>query len=377
MTDLDHILPLWQELRASGTPYVLATVVEVEGSGYRKPGARMMIAADGRRAGTISGGCLEGEVARKAFWHTSDGPTLRHYSTSPEDGEVPFGMGCGGVVHVLLERPETAEPMLQRLAAHYTERTPVSVATALDRDGIGERAFWPPTGAETSDGPTALQALARQGYEEQSSFSCAVALAGHESDGRESVPIRVEWNAPRPGLFVFGAGDDAIPMVRLARQMGWYVSVADGRSNLATQARFPEAHEVHVLAAGALPSFNPRPTDAAVVLTHSLEQDTRILAALLDEDLAYIGVLGPQRRTAEILATLAEKSGLHSSRSEAQVHAWMERLHAPMGLDLGGDTPADVAISVIAEIQQSRHRRTGLPLRQVRARAVELKRASA
>lgn len=372
MTDFDQILPLWQELRLSGTPYVLATVVEVEGSGYRKPGARVMIAADGRRAGTISGGCLEGEVARKAFWHTSDGPALRHYSTSPEDGEVPFGMGCGGVVHVLLERPETAEPMLQRLATHYCDRTPLAVATVLDRTGIGQRAFWPPSGSETSDGATSLQELARQGFEEQTSFSCAAPL-----DGREQVPVRVEWNAPRPGLFVFGAGDDAIPMVRLARQMGWYVSVADGRSNLATPARFPEAHEVHVLSAGVLPSFNLRPTDAAVVLTHSLEQDTRILAALLEEELAYIGVLGPQRRTAEILATLAEKSGLHASRSEAQILAWLDRLHAPMGLDLGGDTPADVAISVIAEIQQSRHRRTGLPLRQVRARAVELKRASA
>lgn len=374
MTDLDHILPLWQELRSSGTPYVLATVVEVEGSGYRKPGARVMIAADGRRAGTISGGCLEAEVARKAFWHTSDGPAMRHYSTSPEDGEVPFGMGCGGVVHVLLERPETAEPMLERLAAHYAERTALAIATVLGRNGIGERAFWPPSGAETSDDrdSAALQELARQGYEKQSSFSSTLAL-----DDRESVPVRIECIAPRPGLFVFGAGDDAVPLVRLARQMGWYVSVADGRSNLATQARFPEAHEVYALTPGALPSFTLRPADAAVLLTHSLEQDTRILGALLDEDLAYIGVLGPQRRTAEILATLAEASGVHPSRSETQVFSWMERLHAPMGLDLGGDTPAEVALSVIAEIQQSRRKHTGLPLRQVRARAVEWKRASA
>jgi len=334
----------------------------------------VMIAADGRRAGTISGGCLEAEVARKAFWHTSDGPAIRHYSTSPEDGEVPFGMGCGGVVHVLLERPETAEPMLERLAAHYADRTPLAVATILDRDGIGERAFWPRSSEEVPDAAdsAALQELARQGYEEQSSFSNTIA-----QDGGEPVPVRVEWNAPRPGLFVFGAGDDAIPLVRLARQMGWYVSVADGRSNLATQARFPEAHEVHALKPGALPSFNLRSADAVVLLTHSLEQDTRILGSLIEEDLAYIGVLGPRRRTAEILATLAEASGLHPSRTEAQVLARLERLYAPMGLDLGGDTPADVAISVIAEIQQSRHRRTGLPLRQVRARSTELKRATA
>ena len=102
MTDLDQILPLWQELRRTGTEYVLATVVAVEGSGYRKPGARMLIAADGRRAGTISGGCLEGEVARKAFWRTENGPVVRRYSTVAEDGEVPYGMGCGGIVHLLL-----------------------------------------------------------------------------------------------------------------------------------------------------------------------------------------------------------------------------------------------------------------------------------
>jgi xanthine dehydrogenase accessory factor len=363
MADLDQILPLWQELRATATPYVLATVVAVEGSGYRKPGARMMIAADGRRAGTISGGCLEGEVARKAFWHTSDGPAMRRYSTSPEDGEVPFGMGCGGVVHVLLERAETAEPLLERLAAHYEERTPLAVAAILDRKNMGQRAFWPPAGKETPD--SALEALARQGYEDESSQSCTTML---ESDAL--TPVHIEWIAARPGLFVFGAGDDAIPLVKLARQLGWHVSVADGRSNLATRARFPDAHEVHALTAGAMPAFDFRPTDAAAVLTHSLEQDTRILATLLEEDLAYMGVLGPRRRTREIVATLAEVTTRRTSSEnvavEAQIEDCMGLLHAPMGLDLGGDTPAEIALSVIAEIQQTRRRGSGFPLSQVR-----------
>src|SRR5580698_5166391 len=124
MTDLDQILPLWHELRETGSDYVLATVVEVEGSGYRKPGARMLIAADGRRAGTISGGCLEGEVARKAFWHTKNGSVVRRYSTSAEDGEVPFGMGCGGIVHLLLERNNTAGSVMKHLAASFAERAP-------------------------------------------------------------------------------------------------------------------------------------------------------------------------------------------------------------------------------------------------------------
>src|SRR5580658_6871990 len=132
MTDLDQILPLWQELREAGTEYVLATVVAVDGSGYRKPGARMVIAADGRRAGTISGGCLEGEVARKAFWRTENGPVVQRYSTNTEDGEVPFGMGCGGVVHLLLERSHTANPVMERLAARFAERAPLAIASVLD-----------------------------------------------------------------------------------------------------------------------------------------------------------------------------------------------------------------------------------------------------
>ena len=108
MTDLQRILPLWRKLEAERTGYVLATVVAVEGSSYRKPGALMLLAQDGRRAGTVSGGCLEAEVSRRAWWHTSNGPSLQRYSTAEEDGDRPYGSGCGGVVWLLLERRTTA-----------------------------------------------------------------------------------------------------------------------------------------------------------------------------------------------------------------------------------------------------------------------------
>ena len=370
MTDLDQILPLWQELRRTQTEYVLATVVTVEGSGYRKPGARMLISADGRRAGTVSGGCLEGEVARKAFWRTENGPVVRRYSTAAEDGEVPYGMGCGGIIHLLLERSETAEPVMRRLAASFDEREALAIATVLDGEWIGQRVFWPegidPAADHASDGsiPSQLEDLACEGFEEQRSFTRTVSL-----EAGQSATVCVEWIAARPGLFVFGAGDDAIPLARQARQLGWYVAVADGRSHLATCVRFPQAHEVHVLAVGDLPALGLRTTDAAVVMTHSLEQDTRILRVLLQEELAYIGVLGPRRRTDEIMSALAEESNLPRSRVEALAEEWGERLHAPMGLDLGGSTPSDIALSVIAEIQQCRHKTSGLPLREVRGHA--------
>ena len=365
-TDLEAILPLWRELSASGTEYVLATIVAVEGSGYRKPGARMLISADGRRSGTISGGCLEAEVAKKAFWHTQEGPVVRRYSTSSEDGDVPFGMGCGGIVHLLLERSATAASLLERLATDFTDRRPVAVATVLEGEWIGLRRYWPADCSHEAENPILdrLTELARQAASEQRSMTRSL----HAEDG-QVFDISVLWQGSRPGLFVFGAGDDAVPLVKFARQLGWYVTVADRRSHLVTQIRFPDAHRVLVLAADELPALEIRPTDAAVILTHNMEQDGYILSCLIGIDLTYIGVLGPRRRTSEMLMTIAQSMSLPMDKIEHQIERWMERLHAPMGLDLGGNTPADIALAVVAEIQQCLCDKSGLPLRTIRNRA--------
>ncbi|HUY93943.1 MAG TPA: XdhC family protein, partial [Terracidiphilus sp.] len=108
MSDLEQILSLWRELENAGSDFVLATIVAVEGSNYRRPGARMLLAPDGRRAGTVSGGCLEAEVARRAWWLTESGPVVERYSTLDDDGDMPYGSGCGGVVFILMERRATA-----------------------------------------------------------------------------------------------------------------------------------------------------------------------------------------------------------------------------------------------------------------------------
>src|ERR1039458_6805987 len=115
MTDLERILALGRELEAAGADYVLATVVSVQGPSYRKPGALMLLTADGRRAGTVSGGCLEAEVASRAWWLTANGPAIQRYSTAEDDGDRPYGSGCGGVVFLLLERRTTACLLLHEL----------------------------------------------------------------------------------------------------------------------------------------------------------------------------------------------------------------------------------------------------------------------
>ena len=357
MSDLAVILPLWQRLQQAGSEYVLATVVAVEGSGYRKAGAMMLIAPDGHRAGTISGGCLEAEVARKAFWHTEGGPIVRKYSTQSEDSEVPYGTGCGGIVHILLERSASAAPFVAHLGAAFQARIPCAVATVLSGPALGQRGF------SSSPIPSALDSLADSCLQQHRSFDATLPAP-------DLAPVRVQYYRARPALHIFGAGDDVLPLARFADELGWFLTISDGRSNLATAARFPAAHSVTVLAPGVLTRPATQPTDAAVVMTHSLEQDTRILATLLETPLTYLGVLGPARRTREILESIAAARNLTGAALGAQVDAWLARIHAPMGLDLGGNSPATIALEIISEIQQILAAGTAKPLHHLRGAAV-------
>jgi xanthine/CO dehydrogenase XdhC/CoxF family maturation factor len=376
MTDLEHILPLWNELEASGADYVLATVVAVEGSSYRRPGARMLLADDGRRAGTVSGGCLEAEVAKRAWWLTNDGPVVERYSTLEDDGDLPYGSGCGGVVYILLERRRTAGPLIHALKSAFHLRQPLAIAVVLEGPQIGKRAFarlGPTIATSTNDGASAtlLQGLAEDALERRTSFEQKIHIEG------KATRAWVDYRAARPGLWIFGAGDDARPLVRLARELGWFVAVADGRSHLATQSRFPAADEVRSLTISELPGSakdapSVLPTDAAVLMTHSFEQDSHILAALLNDDhefpCAYVGVLGPQRRAREALAEAARLRRITPETD--RIEGWLAQLHAPTGIDLGADTSASIALSILAEIQQTLNAATALPLRQVRATKV-------
>ena len=374
MTDLENILPLWHELESAGADYVLATVVDVDGPSYRKPGARMLIARDGRRTGTVSGGCLEAEVAKRAWWLTESGPVVRRYSTVADDGDMPYGSGCGGVVYVLLERRATAAPLMRALEAAFHARVPLAIATVLDGAEIGKRSFAGPIIPQLRDTrelgrdlDSNLENMALQTLERTQSIDQRVDV------GDRNTRIWVDYRAARPGLWVFGAGDDARPIVQLARQLGWFVAVADGRSHLATRDRFPAADAVVTLSIEKLPLHCPsaladlKTTDAAVLVTHSFDQDARIMASLLARESmpAYVGVLGPQRRTREVLAEAARLLGLEDAPE--RVEQWLAQIHAPTGLDIGAETPAAIALSIIAEIQQTLNSGSALPLRQVRA----------
>jgi xanthine dehydrogenase accessory factor len=331
-SELQQILDLWKRACAAREDVCLATVVAIEGSAYRRPGARMLLTSSGLRAGTISGGCLEAEVARKAWWLTAQGPSLQRYSSFfDDDGDMPYGLGCGGTVIVLLERGEPAAQTLESLCRSVEDRASSVIVINTGADSPGTALILDATGdvlyshsPAPHPGPTAL---ATEGLK--------TGKSSHPSD------YFVEVIAPPPAVFIFGAGDDTQPLADFAWSLGWHVTIADNRSSLARPERFPCAARVGSLNT-ALAHIHP--TDAAVIMTHSYEQDREALRALLPRDIKYIGLLGPRRRTDRLLGEIAPELGL-------TIEECRTRLHTPVGLDLGGHSPAAIALAIAAELQ--------------------------
>ncbi len=328
MAELRRILDLWKRARAAGEEVCVATVAAVEGSSYRRPGARMVLTTSGQRAGTISGGCLEAEVAKKAWWLTERGACVQRYSSFfDDDGDMPYGLGCGGAILVLLERGEPAKQALEALRRSVEERTAQAVVANLGQTP-GTEVIVSEAGRETWS----------RGAGESARMLAQRSLGAEASQWEGE--LFAEYIAPPPALFVFGAGDDAQPLAQLASDLDWHVTVADGRSQLARAERFPQA--VVKAPADTLREMSVR--DAAVVMTHSYEQDREILRELLQRELRYLGVLGPRRRTEHLIRAIAAELGLGAEEC-------MARLHAPVGLDLGAHAPGAIALSIAAELQ--------------------------
>jgi xanthine dehydrogenase accessory factor len=346
MMERRQIVRLWQE----GGAAALVTLVRAEGSSYRRPGARLLLGSRGDYAGTISGGCLETEVVRKAGWLIRDGAVVERYSTMFDDtAEVPFGLGCGGIVDLLLEPTDTPECTAVMAALEAAlDGQEVTVLTWLPREGRGlARAVLAASGdyifaSELLTEPELVDA--RTGVLRQNWL--------------ETMPeeIFVERIAAPQRLFVMGAGDDAKPLVSMATLLGWSVVVMDGRAQLARTERFPGAERVVVVSSGSVDVLGIRPEDAVVLMTHGYEQDRELLAAVLPLRPKYLGLLGARHRSALLVSEVAAKLG--------RTIAWCcEQIYAPVGLDLGGDGPEAIALAVLAEVQACCMGKLGTPRR--------------
>lgn len=368
MSGLNTLLDALLAEREAGREAVLATVVKVEGSAYRRPGARMLVSRFGRPEGTISGGCLEAEVAKKAWWLTEAGPALRSYSTAEADDAseeaLSFGLGCNGKVHVLFERlPAGPCALVDALLSVRDRQQPSAIATVIASSGaaaprLGERLCLMP-------GQEAAGELLRSVLVEQISADLQQTLLRGKSsrglypNGLGEVEVLLEYLPPVRRLVIFGAGHDAQPLVRMAKLLGWHVTVIDGRAHFARAERFAEADQVLVGDVEQPFDYHELVRGAAVaVMTHSLVQDAHWLQGVLHSEPCYVGQLGPRERTERLLA------GIHEQLAKPQDELpGLECLHYPIGLDLGGDTPESVAMAVLAEIQAVLNGRNGGSLR--------------
>ena len=311
----------------AGRRAAVATVIRIHGSAYRRPGAKLLVRADGAMSGSVSGGCLEADVRENALRVIDDDtPRLLHYDTASDD-RAPFGLGlgCNGSVDLFVQ-PATTPAFLdsaRRVRAALGGEEPITISTALEGRSAGDVRVSTPGGAM------------EMGIHEQAQGARAF----------------TEVLRPPPHLVLFGAGDDAIPLARYAREAGFRVAVVDHRPAFLSPARFPgEVRRLELRPEDGAAALPLRGEAYAVVKAHSLAIDREWIRRLLGTRVAYIGALGPRARVEEILRQLGA--------------AGDDRIFGPVGLDLGAEGPEQVALSVVAELLAFRSRRSPRHLRE-------------
>jgi len=344
MRELGDILAAFEHMAPSDAG-VLASVVHTSGSTYRRVGARLLVLPDDELIGLISGGCLEGDLLARASEVREEGaPRLVHYDATAEDDIVwGLGLGCAGVVDVLLEPVARGRPgPLAWLAAWRRGRATGVLATALAQAHLGRRWALHPDGRVEGDPNDAVRAALLQAR----STGRSRRLATGEGD------VTVEVVQPPRRLVVFGAGPDAAPVARLAVELGWDVEIVDHRSAHARAERFPGARVHLVPTEEAVARVGVDRNTYVLVMTHHYLIDRALLSELLPSQAPYIGLLGPKQRAEDLLADI-ERLGIEVSAEQRA------RLHGPAGLDIGGEGPEAIALSLLAEVMAAAEGRSG------------------
>ncbi|PYT00141.1 MAG: xanthine dehydrogenase [Acidobacteria bacterium] len=345
---------------------ILATVVDVQGSGYRLPGARMLILENGETHGMVSGGCLESDVLERARKVLKSGQSeVFVYDTTNEENSVfSLNMGCRGVIRILLEPINGESTLLKYFRDVRDDRTDRTMATLISSDEssdakLGGRAFYKTDGSFEFDRLPVFLQSSEVLRDECARFSDrGTEYTFHEFTIEERrFEFALESIRPPVHVLLFGAGADAIPLARTVSDLGWQLSVFDHRPAFLTKERFADA--TRLTPTSREEKLDPILGDArtvAVVMTHNYELDRKILPSLLNSDIAYVGMLGPKRRTEQMLG---EISSAGQNFSDDQ----LAKLYAPAGLDIGADTPEAIALSIAAEIQTVLRTRDGGHLR--------------
>lgn len=363
MNELQRILHAFEQTQQTGKRAVLATVVRTSGSVYRRPGARMLLTEDGQMISAISGGCLEADIVERSRLLLADGgsPSLVRYDTTSSDDIVfGFGMGCNGIVDVLIESL-TSDATVSQLSfiqdCLNTQQKGV-IATVFSVDSVpdvkvGDRLMI------TSD-TVIINQIANPNLAQNLTADLDKTLVEQQTRVQSyplssgQIDVLLEVIRPPVPLLIFGTGSDTLPVVQFAKQLGWHVTVIDHRSELLTRDRFPQADQLIDCIPDPPNAYQHllTPETVVVVMTHRYVSDLAFLKTLIPSELLYLGVLGPKRRMQQLCQDLAEQ-GITPTPEQKQC------LYNPIGLDIGAETPEEIALSILAEIQAVLAKRSG------------------
>ncbi|HPH36672.1 MAG TPA: XdhC family protein [Sediminibacterium sp.] len=340
MKELGDIVKAYERAKLSGLKMALATVVSVDGSSYRRPGARMLVTEDGQFTGAISGGCLEGDALRKAALAITQGKKkLVVYDTTDEDdAKLGVQLGCNGIVRILFEPIDKSNDLLiESFKKIIDSREPSILVTGYHPDhGI----HW---------GTLLTQAI-QEKYIKQLSPILDNVLANKKSEhliiatDEGNQALFVEYIIPAISLIIVGAGNDIMPLENMARLIGWSTTVVDGRPTHANSLRFGQANKI-VLGkpAEAMQQLLFDDRTAVVLMTHNYNYDFAMLSELANANVPYIGLLGPAAKRERLFNDLAD-NGIHFTDVQ------LKNIYGPTGLDLGAETSSEIALSVCSEI---------------------------
>lgn len=360
MKEIEDIILAFKKAQQQNKKTALATVVHVEGSSYRRPGARMLVTEDGELTGAISGGCLEGDALRKALLaiNQQQNKLVTYDSMDEEDNTIGIQLGCNGIVYILFEPIDAArENNPIALLEKATEQTNNAVVVTLfSLDTIAEQRG------------TCLLAAGNDYYETINNSSLQVLLKNDIADvfstGLSTMKKSgvnetafIELIKPPVELIIAGAGNDAFPLVQMANVLGWHVTIVDGRKTHANANRFPLKKNIIVAKpAEAVKQITISEQTVFVLMSHNYNYDLAMLKELINSNCNYIGVLGPKKKLEKMFAALQDE-GIEVN-DEIK-----ERIYGPVGLDIGAETAEEIALSIMAEIKTVLAKRDAATLR--------------
>jgi len=364
--EIKEILQAFEQTKKDGKKSALATVVHVEGSSYRRAGARMLITEDGQLTGAISGGCLEGDALRKArLVMTNQKSMLVTYDTMDEDDATfGIGLGCNGIIQVLIEPIDDSiknNPIsfLQEVIALRESSVLITFFSLHDKKNpqYGTCSLIK-QGKLIGNVPLFHDTIIQDG---NAAFKNKLSSFKNYISEKESYTAFIEFIEPPVSLIVIGGGNDVVPLVQMADILGWETTVVDGRPNYAKKEKFVAGCQVLVSKPEkVLDKLHVDDQTVFLLMTHNYNYDLSMLRALISKDVKYIVSLGPKKKLDRMLNELAEEGIMISDEKRSSIYG-------PVGLDIGAETSEEIALSILAEIKTVLCRRKGHSLRQAEA----------